>query len=388
MRVLVVHNSYREPGGEDSVVAAEANLLAAAGHRVALHRVDNPTGAAASALGLTRSAWNHRQATQMKNVAERFDPDIVHVHNTWFALSPAILWSLRTHRAARVLTVHNYRLVCVNASLLRGGFRCTDCLGRSPWPGVVHRCYRGSAVASMAAAAAIGTHRALGTWSSQVERVIVPTELVRRLIAGSGVTPERISVKPHFTSDPGPRPAPPSASRTVLYAGRISPEKGLSALVAAWVADRPPGMELVLVGDGSQRREFAAAGPGVRVEPWVPRSRLIEMMLGARAVITPTPMFETFGLTAVEAMAAGTPVVTVAGGAADEVVGPDQPAPVDLSDLMTSWRRALTGLADDSSVDEWGRAARRRFEDRYTPDAGLRRLLEVYQQARGERLAG
>lgn len=388
MRVLVVHNSYREPGGEDTVVRAEVELLSAAGHRVALHRVDNPTGGAASALGLARSAWNHGQATQVRRVAVRFRPDIVHVHNTWFTLSPAILWSLRSHAAARVLTVHNYRLVCVNASLLRDGARCTDCLGRNPWPGVVHRCYRGSAAASVAAAATITSHRALGTWNSQVERVIVPTELARRLLAGSGVAPERVAVKPHFAADPGPRPEPPSASRTVLYAGRISPEKGLTALVAAWLADPPPGMELVLVGDGAQRRELAGAGPGVRVEPWVPHSRLTEMMLAARAVVTPAPMFETFGLTAVEAMAAGTPVVTVTGGAADEVVGPNRAAPVDLSDPVTGWRRALAGLSDDNSVDRWGQAARRRFEDLYTPEAGLRRLLEVYRQALQERVAG
>lgn len=385
MRVLVVHNSYRQPGGEDSVVHAEADLLVSHGAQVELHEIENPSSGLEAAFDLARSSWNHRQASAVRTLADQFRPDVVHFHNTWFKLSPAPLWYLRSTPAARIVTLHNYRLVCLNASLLRDDGRCTDCLGRFPWPGIRHRCYRGSAVASTAAAASIGVHRTLRTWTAQVERLVVPTDLARRTLVAGGLATERVTVKHHFVADPGPRLDTPSVRRQVVYAGRLSPEKGLRALVAAWTTTDTSGMELVLIGEGPLTGELAAAGDSVRVEPWMSRSRLGDVLLQSRAAVMPSPMFETFGLAAAEAMAAGIPVVTMAGSAAQEVVGPNAPAPVDPDEARAGWQKAFSALRDGEAVDRWGRSARDRYQQWFSPEAGLRNLLGVYQEAQEER---
>lgn len=388
MRVLVVHNRYREPGGEDSVVRAEADLLMEGGHEVRVFEVQNPPSDGQAAAALGRSIWNSKAAAAVESVASDFKPDVVHVHNTWYSLSPAPLWALRHLDAARVVTLHNYRLVCVNAHLYRDGHRCTDCLGHLPWRGVGRRCYRGSLGASLAVAASSTAHRLLGTWEAQAEVLVVPTAFARDILVLGGIPADSIAVKPHFVSDPGPRARPPSNSPTVLFAGRFTPEKGLVPVTAAWQADPPSGLEFLLVGDGELRQQMEHLGPSIRVIGWQSRTELSELMRQARAVVAPSQWFETFGLTAAEAMAAGCPVLTVAGGAIAEVVGESGPAPVQTPSSTDEWQERFAQLTDPVSVDRWGAAARLRYEELYHPRQGLDALLGIYKQAIERRRSG
>jgi glycosyltransferase involved in cell wall biosynthesis len=224
-------------------------------------------------------------------------------------------------------------------------------------------------------------HRLLQTWQRQAELLVVPTVLARDLLVLGGLPDTSVVVKPHFVRDPGPRKTPPSTSRTVLYAGRLAPEKGVLALVEAWRRSPPPGLELLLVGDGDLRQVVEWAGSGIRVSGWQSQAELTELMLQARAVIAPSQLFETFGLTAVEAMAAGTPVITVSGSAIAEVAGGAGPAGVLSPSSTAEWQDRLHQLCEPSAVDAWGTAARQRFEERFDPTHGIDSLLAVYRTA-------
>jgi hypothetical protein len=173
LKILQIHNQYREQGGEDSVVRNEGELLAAAGHEVVVHMVRNPSTAVRTGASLALSVWNPLAAREVRNLAERVRPDIAHLHNTWYSLSPSVLAALAAAAVPVVMTLHNYRLLCVNANLFRDGHVCEDCVGSHPWHGVRHRCYRGSLVASTPAAATIALHRPLGTWNRHVRLVLV-----------------------------------------------------------------------------------------------------------------------------------------------------------------------------------------------------------------------
>src|SRR4029450_5924212 len=138
VRVLQLHTPYRQPGGEDAVVRAEAEVLRRSGHEDVQHQVQNPPGAAGAIGSLVLSPWNPLQARKVQGLAERIRPDVAHVHNTWYAQSPAVLWALRRSGVPTVMTLHNYRLVCANGQLFRDGAPCEDCVGTSPWHGVQH----------------------------------------------------------------------------------------------------------------------------------------------------------------------------------------------------------------------------------------------------------
>ena len=122
-----------------------------------------------------------------------------------------------------------------------------------PWHGLRHRCYRGSAAASAVAAGTIAVNRAVGTWERHVDLFLALTEFGRGLFVRGGLPEDRVMVKPNSVPDPGPRANAPSASRTVLYVGRLSEDKGVLRLLDAWKEAAVPGLELVVVGDGPLR---------------------------------------------------------------------------------------------------------------------------------------
>jgi hypothetical protein len=136
---LLIHNRYRLPGGEDIAVAADATLLREAGHDVVLHEAVNPTGQLRTARALALAPWNPTARHELKGVISRARPDIVHAHNTWFAIGPAPLREVRDAGIPLVMTTHNYRLVCAAGTLFRDGQLCEDCVGTHPWRGVLRR---------------------------------------------------------------------------------------------------------------------------------------------------------------------------------------------------------------------------------------------------------
>jgi glycosyltransferase involved in cell wall biosynthesis len=280
------------------------------------------------------------------------------------------------------MTLQNFRPLCAEAKLFRDGRTCTDCVGRSPWRAVRYACYRGSVPASIVAAATIALHRRLATWDL-VDRVLAPSESVKAVFVDGGFDPGRIVVRPNFVPDPGGRARSPSASRTVLYVGRLSPEKGLRVLLDAWRAASAElgDLELVIVGDGPQRAELERLAPAsVSFAGYVEPGRLPEYMLAARALVFPTLWSENFGRSIIEAMAAGIPVLASDIGTPSELVGELGERWLVPPRRVPAWAVALAGLTDDDAVRAGGSRARELFEHRYAPAAGLRSLLATYAE--------
>lgn len=382
MRILQVHTRYREAGGEDTVVEAEAELLTSVGHQVIPYVAENPVGAASTAASLALSHWNPWTARRLQAVARRIRPDVVHVHNTWFALSPSILAALDLAGVPIVATLHNYRLLCANAILYRDGHLCEDCVGSHPWHGVRHRCYRGSLAASTAAAANIAVNRALGTWSRHVRLFLALNEFARQRFIRGGVPAGKIRVKPNFVPDPGPRRLQPSQSRTILYVGRLAAEKGIQQLLSAWRELGATPLELVIIGDGPLRSVLEQHSPPmVRFEGPLSRAAVREWMLTSRALVFPSLLYEGQPMTVLEASAAGLPVLASRLGANVELlqavsdrwlVTPGEPA---------AWAHAIGTLHSGNHIDEAGLRMRELYEARFTEQIGRRLLEDAYRAA-------
>lgn len=385
MKVLQIHTLYRQPGGEDVVAAQEAAALTEAGHEVITHTARNPETPVASAAALAQAPWNAASARRIRRLARQVSPDVAHVHNTWFQLTPAIVHALSSLDLPVVMTLHNYRFVCVNAMLFRDGGPCQTCVGRSPWSGVRYRCYRDSAVSSAAVAATIAVHRGLGTWRHHVQRFLVLNEFARDIFVRSGFPADRMIIKPNATTDPGPRAAEPSASRSLLYVGRVEEVKGITTLIDAWELARPDGLELTVIGDGELREDLARRDvPGVHFAGSLPAGEVRSLMLRARALLFPTRLYEGQPMVTVEAFSAGLPVLASALGGNREVVGElGDRWLVDAAD-PTAWAVALARLTDDDAVDEAGATGRLLFEQRYGGKANVARLEEAYREAIGD----
>lgn len=382
MRILQIHNRYRERGGEDTVVASEAEVLRRAGHEVVQHQVENPPGRAEAFGAMALAAWNPAAARRVQSLAQRIRPDVAHVHNTWFRLSPAIFRALHQAGTPVVMTLHNYRLLCCNAVLFRNGEPCELCVESHPWHGLCHRCYRGSVGASSVAAGTIALNRAAGTWVRHVDLFLALTEFGRDLFVRTGLPEEGVMVKPNSVPDPGPRATPPSTSQTVLYVGRLSNEKGILRLLDAWKDAAVPDLELVVAGDGPIQREVEGhQSSRVRLTGRLTPDRVRELMLTSRALVFPSLWYEGQPMVILEALAAGLPLLASNhGGTTATLQGLEQEWLLQPRD-RAAWQIGLARLSDGAAVDAAGVRARALYERAFTPECSLVGLEEAYRRA-------
>ena len=383
MRILLAHNVYTEPGGEDAVVANERDLLAGHGHAVEALSVSNADlqGHWEQLLALWRAPYSTDGRRRMADAIATFRPDVVHVHNFFFRLTPAIYDACAEAGVPVVQTLHNFRLFCAGATLFRAGRVCEDCLGRSPWHGAWHGCWRGSRLGSLAVARMIDVHRRRNTWTTKVDRFIALTSFARDKFIAAGLPAERIVVKPNFVADPGLPDLGADDSRAgALFVGRLSPEKGVATLLAAWANIEVP---LFVVGDGPLRSTLeAAAGAMIAYRGRLAAELVNEAMRGARFLVMPSEWYETFGMVIAEAFANGLPVIASRLGAMAEIVEDGVTGllftPGDATELADKVRWAA---AQPKEMRAMGRRARQVYEQRYTADANYARLAAIYDDA-------
>ena len=375
MRISILHSRYLSGpvSGENRVVEDEARLLREAGHYV---RVWSPSAEdLKSRLQLgARAVWSRKASVELRRLIEGDRIEVVHCHNLFPMLSPSVL---RTGSlgASVVVTLHNYRLLCLPATFLRDGRVCEACLGKLPWRGVRYRCYRNSTLASGSLAASLSIHRALRTFE-QVKLFLAVSGFVRAKHIAGGFAPERIVVKPNFA---WPTERRRGAGEFFLYLGRLSPEKGLHGLLKAW--PRKAG-RLVLAGDGPEHRRLReVAPPEVEFRGPLGPQEAAETLRRARALVLPSLSFEGSPRTVPEAYAAGVPVVASRSGALPELVDHGVTGLLALPGDPSSWRDAIGSLSDDREVKRLSDGAWQAWRERYSPERGLEALEASYQQA-------
>jgi glycosyltransferase involved in cell wall biosynthesis len=323
-------------------------------------------------------------ASAVRRTIARFKPNVVHVHNTFPLISPAIFHSIG-NGVARVLTLHNYRLFCAAGIPMRGGKVCTDCLDtRSSWPALRHGCYRGSRIATVPLAVGVGLHRLVGTWTAQVDAFIALSEFQRQRMASAGLPLAKLHVKPNFF--PGWPAVVPWQSRAayIVFAGRLSEEKGVASLLRAWAAWGRDAPQLRLIGDGEfrQKLEVMAQGLPVSFLGQVPGAEAQAQIAGARLLVLPSECFEGFPMVIREAFAFGTPVAVSNIGPLPNIVGAGVSGVVFEPANPESLLKVVRGAWQTPGLlERMGRGARTEFEGKYTEQSNYRALMAIYKQA-------
>ena len=389
MKILVCHNHYQQPGGEDRVFADEVALLECHGHQVLRFEVHNDSIEGRSKLGVARETiWNRSAAADLGRLVRSEGVRLVHFHNTFPLISPAAYWSVGRAGAAVVQTLHNYRLLCPGAALVRRGRVCESCVGkRLPWPAVLHGCYRQSRLATATVAAMLSVHRALGTYSGAVDRYIALTEFARSTMVRSGLPEDKVYVKPNFVPDPLPGlGALPERTGQVVFVGRLTWEKGVDLLLEAW--GRIPiasGRRLVIVGDGPERAELERRYgnlPGVVWRGWLERKQLLREVAASRFLVMPSRWYEGFPMVLVESLSLGTPVIAPNHAGFPEIISPGSTGALFSPGDDVSFTESLDGALrlDEGSWRQWSRKARDTYLERYTPEANYPLLEAIYEK--------
>ena len=383
MKILYINNFYQQQGGENIWFESEPNLFKAQGHEVITFKRDNheineyPPLKQASLLWKT--TWSQESYEAVRSLIRSERPDVAHVHNTLPLVTPSVYYACHAESVPVVQTIHNYRLLCPEGNFLRKGEVCEECLDHSLWRSVIYGCYRGSRIQSSALAWMLATHRRRGTWQNLINRFLVPTEFLKQKLIQGGLKAEKISIKPNwYEPDPGPREP---SDGSVLYAGRLSEEKGVKTLLKAWTEVQNPPI-LKILGDGPLREEVErAANSNARISYLARRSpaEVIEYMRRANILVIPSEWYEAFPHSIVEAYACSLPIIASRIGTLNDVVKDGETGllfdPGNASDLAAKvkWMFEHPAAATQMSTN-----ARAEYEANYTGSHVYRILLDAY----------
>ena len=298
MKILVGHNYYQTAGGEDAVVRSECELLRNFGNEVMLYERSNLELNSLSFLQKIQHLWNlgwsNRSCQDFKSLLRKFRPDIVHFHNIFFMITPSVYFACREADVPVVQTQHNFRLLCSNALFYRDHRVCEDCLQKTLWQGVWHRCYRGSTFLTALVVKMLREHWKQKTWIDLIDAHIVLSQFSRQKFIQAGIPAERIFVKPNFAQSP--MLVKRQDQGYALYLGRLSEEKGVRFLIEAW---RTIALPLKIIGDGplwGEMKEYIAAHDIKNVEllGYCASEKCQEYMQGAKLVVVPSQCYENF----------------------------------------------------------------------------------------------
>jgi glycosyltransferase involved in cell wall biosynthesis len=376
MRVLVVHNRYRVEGGEERSVSLQLRALSRAGidHSLFERRSSQATRGAA-ALALVRGG---REEAELASAVRGLRADVAHVHNMLPLIGPRGLAAARASGARVVLHLHNVRLFCAIGVASRDGGPCFRCHGRLTLPGLVLNC-RGSLPEAAAYAAGLALHQP--TAFEAVDRFVAPSAYAVGQLAKLGVPAERLEILPHYL------PADAFAERSraaegayALVASRLSEEKGIDLAITGAARAGVPLKIPAAAGLAALARRIGAP---VELLGRVERARMPALLAGAGALLMPSRYHEFSPFAALEAMAAGVPVLAARMGGLPELLGPAGSLARNDADALAERLRELWDDPGRRSAE--GDALLARARERHSEERYLENLLDLYERVSSAR---
>ena len=380
-KILIVHNYYQIPGGEDTVVANEKKLLEDHGHEVVLYTRHNSElnqmNRLQKLLLPISTIFNFQVYKEVKHLIKKEQIDVLHVHNTLNIVSPSVYYAGFACKVPVVQTVHNFRLLCPGATFFRDGHVCEKCLERGITCAVKHKCYRGSRVQTLACVLSTLFHRNIGTYKKL--KYICLTEFNKeKLLHLKQIKESQIFIKPNFVNSEKNIIPYEQRKNQMIYVGRLEEIKGIDVLLEAWNLLGKDAPELLMCGKGPLEdwaKEFVKSNKLDRVKllGFVPNTEVRKMIGESKALILPTRVYEGFPMTIAESYACGTPVIG--------------------SDLGNTGSLVVDGVSgfkfSPSSAEALAEAVRKLEEDfdelgtdiieKYSSENNYQRLREIYE---------
>ena len=381
MNILAIHNRYRIPGGEDSVFENETGLLRAHGENVICYSKDNKDMEPRDLI--SDAVFSDKTYRGVRNLIRANEIDIVHVHNERFLISPSVFKAALDENVPVVRTLHNFRMLCINAMLYRDNRVCRECLkdkGTRKLPALIHGCYRNDRLLTLLNLR-INSNAERHHYYDRV-KFIALTEFNRDIFVGAGFNPDNIYVKPNFTYGfTRDEKAGETQRRDFLYLGRLDPAKGIEDILREW-QKLPKEFAINVAGEGEEeyseklRAEFSS--DNIRFLGNLPGEKAMKMLKGSKAMIFASRWYEGFPMTLIESFASGTPVIaTDAGNGGSIVKGIYDSAEALLTDISALPDRIKT--FDDDKKRGLYNYDKEKLKP-YTPEDNYKQLMEIYDK--------
>lgn len=378
--ILIVHNYYQIPGGEDAVVANERKMLEKYQYRVFLYSRNNIELKQMSKLQKLvlpiTTVFNVKTYRDIKNLIKAKHIDIVHVHNTLNLISPAVYYAARTMKVPVIQTIHNFRLLCPAATLYRDGHICEDCILHGLKCAIKHSCYRNSRLQTLACVISTFFHRLTKIYGKL--NYICLTEFNKeKLLNLKQIKTEKVFIKPNFVESNDDFIPEKNRINQFVFAGRLDQLKGIDLLFEAWKQMGNLAPKLIVCGIGPLEewcKEFIKNYKvNIVLQGYVSNTEVRELIANSRALILPTQWYEGFPMSIVEAFSVGTPVVCSnlgnAGNIVEEGISGCKFKPNSIEELIKAINRCY-GLCNST----W-----EVYKEKYTEEKNYECLNSIYQ---------
>lgn len=316
-RVLIVHNRYQLPGGEDTVVDNEKKLLEDNGHDVILYTRNNNEINSMSRLSKlmipVAFIYSFKTHREINKIIKEKQVEIVHVHNTLCLISPAVYYAAISNNVPVIQTIHNFRLLCPGATFYHDGKVCEDCVGKGLLCAVKHNCYRNSKIQTLACVLGIKIHRLTGI-NSKINYICLTEFNKRKLMEQKQIKESRIFVKPNFVKTNSNIISFAERKNQFVFVGRLDKLKGIDLLLEAWKKLGEEALDLIVCGTGPLKEwclKYVADNHLAKVKMigFVKSEDVKKIMGESKALILPSQWYEGFPMSIVEAYSVGTPVL-------------------------------------------------------------------------------
>lgn len=381
MKILQVHNYYKLPGGEDTVVKNEKELLLSKGHDVIEFTKTNKEIDHFSLYRklrlLSDTTFSKRIYYEITKLLDKIKPDICHVHNFVPLISPAIFYACKGKRIPVVQTLHNYRLLCSNAYLFRNGKLCEECLGKSLYNSLKYGCYRNSRIQTFAIACMVEKHKKLGTWNNCVDAYICLTEFAKKKFIEGGLPKEKLFVKPNFIRVD--EEINYTEGEYFFYMGRLDETKGISVLVDCF--KNLEKITLIVAGNGPLKRNFENISKNIIFLGHIDSIQIKECLKNSVALIFPSVWYEGMPMSIIESFSMGKPVIASNLGAMSEMIEDGKTGllfePGISEDLISKVNWAI---GHKEKMKQMGINAIKVYEEKYTPEKNYQLLMNIYHK--------
>ena len=379
MNILFVHNEYKQSGGEDTVLQSEISLLRQKKHQI--NFVNQQNNHIQSFLDkikvFRRVTYSHKYRRWMNLQINYFKPDIIHIHNFFPLLTPAIYDACIGAGIPVVQTLHNYRTICPGALLMCDGKICEKCVTGSPYQAILHRCYRNSIPGSWAVARMVAYHRKRQTWQNKIDCFIALTRFAKDKFIEAGLPAEKIIVKPNFCEVPYLENKKFKKRKGALFVGRLSREKGIRTMLNAWHnLDIPLH---IAGGDHLFDNYKEKSNSFIKFLGHINSEKVAKEMINAAFLVMPSEWYEGFPMVLVEAFAHGLPVIASNLGGMAEIVQDGITGlhfePGNSKDLA---EKVLWLHKHPDECQQMAENARKEYEKKYTPEKNYEILMKIY----------
>jgi glycosyltransferase involved in cell wall biosynthesis len=381
MRVLLIHNFYKESGGEDSVFFAEKNLLESKGNDVETLTFSNQTiKSFTEKLSASKNIFfNRRSAKLLQKKIDEVLPEIIHVHNFFYVASPSIFYVAKRNNIPVVLTLHNYRLLCPGGIFLKKQDICEKCLNGSLLNAIRYKCFSNSFTGTALLSGMISYHRLINTLQKKIDVFITLTNFSKTKFIEGGISSDKIMIKPNFNKSTETE-YPKKREKYALFIGRISTEKGIDLLLNCWeninyplkIIGRGPLMNKL---DNQSNRNIIYLGEKSQDEVYIE-------MIKAQFLVFPSQCYEGFPMVIVEAFSHGLPVLASNLGSMKEIIKDKFTGILfDQSDLNDMRKKVDWAIKHPRELQEMGKRAFISSKKDFSAMRNYDLLLNIYQKA-------